>query len=145
MGRYTYSLFSPHLSLSDEEIIAGIVRVEPQHDPTPPDVHITPSLADHLGNTIRLDHGDNVVDDIVASTVDINLETSRATSTARLQIDINSIHVFIVRLIISVTASTSRSLAAAQSRFFGVEQANITPPVRIGRRGPGRALGQFMP
>ncbi|KAG8728443.1 hypothetical protein FRC11_011058, partial [Ceratobasidium sp. 423] len=118
---------------------AGIVQVESHHDP-PPDTHI-PGLAGHH-ETSRLDHGNNKSDDIVASTVDTNLEASSAShASPRLQIGINSIHVFIVILIISVTASASRSL----SYLLGVEQAGVVPLAGVRRRGPGRAVGQFMP
>ncbi|CAE6484483.1 unnamed protein product [Rhizoctonia solani] len=136
MGRYIHPVISPPLLPSDEEIIAGIVRA----DPTPPDTHIDPGLAGH-GSISQLDHENNEVDDIVANAVDDNANTNTNASVG-INIIINSIHVFIVNLIIFAEASVSRPEAGARIRFLGV-QVRTMPRVRVGRRGPSQALEQL--
>ncbi|KDN33819.1 hypothetical protein RSAG8_13092, partial [Rhizoctonia solani AG-8 WAC10335] len=135
MGRYIHPIVSPPLLPSDEDIIAGIVRA----DPTPPDVHLDPGLAGHNGSNVRLDHGDNGVDDIVASTVDSNVNT---IAKGGIHIKINSIHVFIVNLIISVTASASRSLIGIRTRLLDVEHACTGHLVQQEQRGSNQVVEQ---
>ncbi|CUA77199.1 hypothetical protein RSOLAG22IIIB_12593 [Rhizoctonia solani] len=139
MGRYTHPIVSPPFLPSNEEIIAGIVRA----DPTPPDVHINPDLAGHEG-IVRLGNGDNEVDDIVASAVESNVTTNTGNTSIGIHIGVNRIHVFIVNLIISVTASASCSLFDAYTRFLGVER-DCFRRRRCVRCGSNQATQQSMP
>ncbi|CUA74199.1 hypothetical protein RSOLAG22IIIB_11038 [Rhizoctonia solani] len=139
MGRYTYTIVSPPFLPSNEEIIAGIVRA----DPTPPDVHINPDPTDH-GGILRLENGGNEVDDIVASAVESNVTTNTGNTSIGIHIGVNRIHVFIVNLIISVTASASCSIVDAYARFLGAERDCIRRRRRV-RRGSSQATQQSMP
>ncbi|CAE6435804.1 unnamed protein product [Rhizoctonia solani] len=135
MGRYTYPTVSPPLSPSDEDVIAGIMRVGPEFDPTPPDVHIVPGLAGQFGNVLGLEHGDNEVDDIVASVVDSNpncRNTNSFIGIPTMLLRIKNIHVFIVNVIISMAVP----MFPARVRFLDTERTDA--PYRLEGRDPTR-------